>query len=67
MDSDRTPAQVTVFACGPSKQGCVCRCPDSCGHDWNGPARESDDGRGSSAICSKCGIEAMAHDVWVLP
>ncbi len=58
--------------CGPSKDKCVCHCPDECGHVWDGPevllggdTRET--ANGSSASCSRCGMIVMQHDMWVMP
>ena len=57
---------LTIFMCGPSQGECVCHCPGSCDHVWNGPI-EKDGCLGASATCSKCGKLAMAHDLMVMP
>ncbi len=57
----------TAFACGPSTARCRCRCPESCEHIWDGPEISFDEGRGSSATCSRCGLDAIADDMWVGP
>lgn len=51
--------------CGPSKGKCICRCPESCDHRWDGPEVELS--RGMSVTCSRCGMLAIQHDLWVLP
>lgn len=55
---DLVAKPVTVAVCGPSK---------TCDHKWDGPERVFDDGRGSEATCSKCGIGAMEFDLWTAP
>ncbi len=57
--------KLTVFLCGPSRGKCVCRCPKSCGHRWDGP--ELPFSSGSTATCSLCAMIAMDHDLSVLP
>jgi len=60
------PVPVTVIACGPSSKTCKCECPDGpCGHVWDGPPRV--EGTMESATCSKCGMAAIDHDLWVSP
>lgn len=47
-------------------QACYCTCgrPGGvCEHTWDGPEWTSDDGRCSSATCSRCGTTAMSHDM----
>ena len=56
-----------LVVCGPSSPTCECRCPTSCGHDWSGPTRRHADGYGFSSTCAKCGMDAMDHDLRVLP
>ena len=56
---------VFVAFCGPSSPTCECRCPTSCGHDWSG-WRTFEDGRGGTAVCATCGMDAMDHDLRVL-
>ena len=54
-----------IVACGPSRPGCKCNCPESCEHQWDGEVEEFHNGW--SATCSKCGMSAMNHDLWVAP
>jgi hypothetical protein len=60
--------QVTVFFCGPSRGQCKCECATGgpCDHVWDGPEVPFGD-RGSSSTCSKCGMTAIDHDLWVCP
>lgn len=56
---------VTAVVCGPQSAKCKCQCPDgSCEHKWDGPA-ESFEGC-TTTTCSRCGMTAMGHDMWVL-
>lgn len=48
--------------------GCYCACPEGpCQHRWDGPDKVITDDRdrpcGSSRTCSKCGADAMTHDM----
>lgn len=55
-----------VFVCGPGTVGkCVCKCPESCGHVWDGDAIEDEENGISTATCSICGEWAMNHDMWL--
>jgi hypothetical protein len=57
--------QASVFKCGSSSEKCKCNCPISCEHLWDGePHIENGFG---TATCSKCGMWAINHDMWVLP
>lgn len=61
---------VTVHICGPSSEGCVCRCPDECGHVWDGPwvvEKLAGGGGMGTTTCSKCGMRRIDHDIWVMP
>lgn len=59
---------VVAFTCGPSRPGCKCRCPEGdCGHKWDGPTVELDEGLVVTSSCSKCGMTAIDHDLWVAP
>ena len=61
-------AEVTVHACGPSRPDCRCGCPDGeCGHRWDGPTVTSTDKLTMSVSCSRCGMLAIDHDMWVAP
>lgn len=64
-DKDRD--NVDIIVCGPSTPKCRCQCPDGpCEHQWDGP--EIDLGGGAySVTCSRCGKDAMSHDMWVAP
>ena len=65
MNGEREP-NLTVRVCGPSAAKCKCNCPESCEHQWDGPWVEIGEG-GHSVTCSRCGMSAMAHGMWVLP
>lgn len=68
MSKDLVTSDLTVITgCGPSSNTCECRCPDSCGHQWDGPEESFDEGLGWSVTCSKCGMSAVSHDMWVGP
>lgn len=52
--------------------GCYCACPDGpCQHTWDGPTKpigleEGEDesqAQGFSVTCSRCGMDAMSHDI----
>lgn len=54
----------------PSTQTCQCNCPDGdCQHKWDGKKTAWDElgSHCESATCSRCGMTAMAHDIWVMP
>jgi hypothetical protein len=64
----KDPKQViTIHVCGPSSDKCECHCPESCGHKWDGPEKELDEGRCVTVTCSRCGMTAMEHSMWVDP
>lgn len=57
---------VTFHASG--LHGCYCACPDGpCQHKWDGAEVKLLDDNGwscgSTSTCSKCGTEAIAHDI----
>jgi hypothetical protein len=59
--------KITVASCGPSTGTCICECSTggSCEHVWDGPwFMENNMG---TATCSRCGMKAIDHDIWVLP
>ena len=59
---------LTVHVCGPSRATCKCNCPESCEHQWDGPWVELENFPGGHSVtCSRCGLPAINHDVWVLP
>jgi hypothetical protein len=64
---DPNPLKLTISSCGPSRDRCLCECSSGgqCDHDWGGPEERTE--TSSSATCSKCGISAMAHSMWVSP
>lgn len=57
--------------CGPSRYRCICTCPDGpCDHEWDGPVVGREMPRGGyeeTATCAKCGMESIAHSLWVGP
>ena len=55
MADDKTEEPIQVFLCGPPK----------CDHQWDGPGIEWE--TGSSATCSKCGVDAMTVSLWEGP
>jgi len=60
-------SEVTIFACGPSTDKCRCECPNGpCEHKWDGPKLAISDNRGVSVTCSRCGMDAWAHDLWIV-
>lgn len=61
------PQPITISMCGPSKGKCKCECSTGgpCDHDWDGPEETTE--HSSSATCSKCGMSAMSHSMWVGP
>lgn len=76
MSDREIPASdgVTYFACGPSNETCKCTCgvegvPHVCEHKWDGwhEWEEPGGGGGGTAVCSRCGITAMSHSMWVGP
>ena len=70
---------MSEFKCGPSTKTCKCNCPDGdCEHDFlNGPVKYWDENGNEvptqngavtgSTVCKHCGMDAMSHDLWVLP
>lgn len=71
MRRDGMTPHDTAIACGPSTPTCRCKCPDGpCEHVFDGPFIEHRDEDGchtGTATCSRCGMEAIVHDLWVLP
>ncbi len=68
------PAKVGFHAS--HMHGCYCACPDGpCQHIWDGPQKpigleEGEDERnapGWSVTCSRCGADAMSHDMRCAP
>jgi len=65
-----------IFFHASHSHGCYCACPDGpCQHIWDGPSRpigleEGEDERnapGWSVTCSRCGADAMSHDMRCAP
>ena len=58
---------ITVFHCGPQSDKCKCDCaknpPGICDHRFDGPSVKLENG--GSVTCSKCGMTAMNHDMWL--
>lgn len=48
--------ELTICVCGQSHEAKTCK------HDFQG-WREFTDGRGGEAVCTKCGMGAMAHSL----
>jgi hypothetical protein len=52
---------------GSSSETCRCRCGEEprgpCEHKWDGPDVDMDGGWSRS--CSRCGMTAMSHDMWL--
>jgi hypothetical protein len=64
MEEEKT----TIFVCGPSNPRCKCQCPDGpCEHVWDGEEVEFDNGQCVSVTCSRCGMSAFSHSMWVGP
>lgn len=60
--------QFSLYLCGPQPKTCKCQCPNGpCEHKWDGPVEESDSGLIGSVTCSRCGLWAMDHSMWVGP
>jgi hypothetical protein len=63
--------KLKVFICGPSSDKCKCTCSqddnsNNCEHKWDGPwTPEPDDNGTRSVTCSRCGMSAINHDIWL--
>ena len=71
---DQKPAKknVSVFMCGPSSGPCKCACATggTCEHVWDGEEQEGECSGGgffSTTTCSRCGMTAISHDMFVAP
>jgi hypothetical protein len=66
MSESKPEIPNTAQVCGPQGE-CGCQCPDGpCGHKFEGPYVDA--GRGAQSLaCSKCGMLAIEHDIWVMP
>jgi hypothetical protein len=58
------------------QHGCYCACPDGpCQHIWDGPnkpigleeGQDESEACGWSTTCSRCGADAMSHDMRCAP
>ena len=61
-------SDISIHHCGPQSEKRKCRCgyPEgTCEHIWNGPSEDTENS--SSVTCSKCGLSALQHDLWVMP
>ena len=77
MADEKNPEPITVYCCGPSgvDEGirvCKCECATGgpCEHVWDGPWEERVHEGGAtsgSATCSRCGMSAINHSLWVDP
>jgi hypothetical protein len=45
----------------------ICGPGDTCPHEWDGPEVKSEDGSITSLTCSKCGMDAYTHSLWMAP
>jgi len=64
--SEETKPEITIHTCGPSRKECKCQCPDGpCEHKWDGETVSY--GRAYTSTCSKCGMLAIEHSLWVGP
>ena len=61
------PLQTMRSNFNPAACYCACGTGGPCEHKWDGEGWESEDGRGWSATCSRCGTTAMSHDMRCLP
>jgi hypothetical protein len=60
----------SFFSCGPGNDRCTCECGKGgpCGHQWDGEGESityEDGGGMESASCSKCGMLAIDHSMWL--
>jgi hypothetical protein len=71
LAQDAQAPRVVVFSCGPATAKCSCSCVDGgpCEHQWDGPTQAILDENTDTvtATCSRCGMAAIDHDMWVLP
>jgi hypothetical protein len=58
---------ISTRVCGPSRMPiCKCQCPEGpCEHRWDGPIEEQ--GSVTTVTCSRCGMSAFSHSMWVGP
>ncbi len=72
MDKKPETGDVTIHTCGGFE-----KCKDGEPHDWNGPmiyfargggtTKNPEEACGGAATCSRCGLDAMSHDLWYGP
>lgn len=69
LAQDAQAPRVVVICCGPATAKCSCSCVDGgpCEHQWDGAVQTSEDGLVGTRTCSRCGMAAIDHDMWVLP
>ena len=74
MSDPRASNELTYFACGPGNAKCKCTCgvdgvEHVCEHDFQGwqEFRDPDGGGGGTTVCTRCGMTAMSHSMWVGP
>jgi hypothetical protein len=72
MTDSNEPAGIQIISCGPSTAECTCECARGgpCTHQWDGEGVDVlyEDGGGMSSVsCSKCGMLAISHSMWVGP
>ena len=64
--------RLTVIRCGPSTAECECRCAEGgeCEHRldaaWQ-PFTDDSGTTGGTVICTRCGMSAVSHSLWVAP
>jgi hypothetical protein len=68
--ADSTEDPVLIHSCGAGNAKCACECSKGgpCGHVWDGEGVEEiyeDGGAMSSASCSRCGMLAISHSMWL--
>jgi len=61
------PLQSLRSTFNPAACYCACGAGGPCEHKWDGDGWVSEDGRGWSVTCSRCGCTAMSHDMRVAP
>ena len=64
-----TEKEISIIVCqGPNSEKCKCRCPKSCEHEWTGEwVKEVESGGATieSTTCSRCGMRAIDHALWI--
>lgn len=68
--------ETVLFQCGSGNEKCRCNCDASrdpktfehvCEHSWDGWREWEEPGGGASAeaVCSRCGMGALHHALWM--